>query len=220
MSLLQLDQLSQKAVDSLKPSFKNLPQTNHKDGKYRLRRYSVIELRTSFWNAKEEAEIRSLDHREFVQSEDLNKHQGGMGRHFQEIESSTLQSAGMKESTLLFKKINKFVDGQEIEIHQMRIISRAYNIDPVKVAPEGIHQDGFDKIAIISINRTNISGGQANVYRQKHDSGRPIVSSFLQDGEMLTINDKELWHWASDIRVVDPTKDGYFDAFVFCANTT
>ena len=101
MKLLQLNQLGDSLGD-LKESFNGLPHTEHKDGKYRLRRYSVIELRTSFWNAKEEAVIERLEHREFEQSEDYNKHQGGMARDFEEIDDSTLQSEGMKEICLNF----------------------------------------------------------------------------------------------------------------------
>lgn len=219
MKLLQLDNLSEGAVESLKPSFVNLPETSHKDGKYRLRRYSVIELRTSFWDAKEEAEIERLEHRDFTQSEDLNKHQGGMSRFFEEIEDYALQSEGMKELMLLYKKNNNLIGGQEVEIHQMRIISKAYNKELVKVAPEGIHQDGFDKIAIVSINRSNIQGGAAHIYRNKYDKQHPILSTVMKDGEVITFNDRELWHWASEISLVDQTKDGYWDALVLCANT-
>ena len=44
MNLLRLDQISEEGVNSLKSSFENLPETSHKDGKFRLRRYSVIEV--------------------------------------------------------------------------------------------------------------------------------------------------------------------------------
>ena len=48
MKLLQLDKISDESIESLIDSFNNLPETDHADGKYRLRRYSVIELRTTF----------------------------------------------------------------------------------------------------------------------------------------------------------------------------
>ena len=130
MKLLQLDQLG-KAVRELKESFNGLPVTEHKDGKYRLRRYSVIELRTSFWNAEEEAEIERLEHRTFEQSEDYNQHQGGMARDFEEIEDSVLQSDGMKEICLTFRRAFDLTDGQEIEIHQMRVVTQEDGIAKV-----------------------------------------------------------------------------------------
>ena len=106
MKLLQLDKISDESIESLIDSFNNLPETDHADGKYRLRRYSVIELRTTFWNAKEEAEITRLQSRDFLQSENLNRHQGGMARKFNDLEDSTIDSAGFKEICLKFK--NKF----------------------------------------------------------------------------------------------------------------
>ena len=37
--LLRVDKLSDATVASVAPSFDRLPETDHKDGKYRLRRY-------------------------------------------------------------------------------------------------------------------------------------------------------------------------------------
>ena len=85
MKSLELTTISKSAVEELRDSFDRLPDTDHKDGKFRLRRYSVIVLRTSFWNAKQEAEIEHLPVKDFTQSEDYNKHQGGMKRSFENL---------------------------------------------------------------------------------------------------------------------------------------
>jgi hypothetical protein len=212
MKLLQLNSLSEDAVPSLVDSFSRLPQTSHKDGKYRLRRYSVIELRTSFWNAKEEAEISRLDHRDFVQSEDLNKHQGGMVRSFEEIEETTLQSDGMKEICLNFKNAFDLIGGQEVEIHQMRVKTLEDGTAPV--SPEGIHQDGFDCLAIIGIDRHNIEGGELMVYESPLDE--PFVTRALEAGEMIMLADNKLWHNAKPIKKIT-TPTGHGDWFILCA---
>ena len=102
MKLLQLDQLKKESVESLVDSFDNLPETTHADGKYRLRRYSIVEVRTTFWNAGEDVEVRRLENKEFLQSEDLNKHQGGMARKFEDVEDSTLNSKGLKKFVIHF----------------------------------------------------------------------------------------------------------------------
>ena len=44
MYLLHMDKLTSEGLDSLRPSFENVPETDHKDGKYRLRRYSKVQL--------------------------------------------------------------------------------------------------------------------------------------------------------------------------------
>ena len=41
-STLHITSLSRHALEQLSPSFNQLPSTEHADGKYRLRRYSVI----------------------------------------------------------------------------------------------------------------------------------------------------------------------------------
>ena len=103
MKLVELNQISQESVNTLTASFDRLPYTNHKDGKYRLRRYSAVEMRTTFWNAKREIELMSLGRTDFTQSEEWNAHQGGMTRSFEPIEDEVLQSKGMKDMCALFK---------------------------------------------------------------------------------------------------------------------
>ena len=116
---LELTKIRESSVEELRASFNRLPRTEHKDGEFRLRRYSVIELRTSFWGAKEEAEITHLPVKDFTQSEEYNNHQGGMKRIFENIEEEVLQSDGFKEVCLIFRNANNMIDGQEIDVHQI-----------------------------------------------------------------------------------------------------
>ena len=67
MNLLTLDRLSPQAVLDLAPSFESLPKTDHKDGQYRLRRYSLIEL------LMEPKEFNELSVDTFMQTDEYNK---------------------------------------------------------------------------------------------------------------------------------------------------
>jgi len=214
MKLLQLNKLSDEAVESLAESFNRLPHTDHKDGQYRLRRYSVVEVRTTFWNAKREAEVTKLEHRKFMQDATLNKHQGGMKRDFEEIEDSVIESEGMKEMCLAFKQANELVDGQEVEIHQMRVTTLGDGLTPV--APEGVHQDGYDHIAMIGINRFNLSGGALLIYESASDR-TAFMEKELAAGEMIMIRDDIFWHNARDVWPLNRKEQGYGDWFVLCA---
>ena len=218
MKLLEFNTISNEGVASLQQSFNNLPETSHKDGKYRLRRYSAIELRTTFWNAKKEIEITSLPTRDFVQSGELNKFQGDMTRSFEEIEEHTLQSSGMKEACLIFKERNNLNDGQEVEVHQIRVITLH---EETLVAPEGVHQDGYDHIAMMGINRHNVNGGELLVYDSSERSGRrnaePFICYELGNGDMAMLADKKLWHNATPLVSSGEDGQGYMDLFVFCA---
>jgi hypothetical protein len=212
MKSLQLHQLGEEAISDLKESFNNLPHTEHKDGKFRLRRYAAIELRTSFWNAKREAEITVLPHRDFLQSEEFNNHQGGMIRTFEGIEKQVFESQGMKNILLTLKESLGLIDGQEIEIHQLRVVT--LEDGRAEVAPEGVHQDGYDDIAIVGINRHNIRGGELLAYQNQNDE--PFLTYQLQDGDILMLDDGKFWHNASPIVAGGNSNKGYGDWFVLC----
>ena len=225
MKLLQLDLLSEESVSSLSDSFDNLPATGHDDSRYRLRRYSILELRSTFWNARTEIKASKLRAREFLQSESLNKHQGGVSRKFEDLEDSTLESSAFGEICLKFKECNNLIDGQEIEVHQMRIqtlddeqsvLTKNGPWVVTPVSPEGVHQDGFDYIAMVGINRQNIEGGNLMIF-DRQDNDMPMLSKPLCAGDMFMLDDSKLFHDASPIRAIKRREKGYLDAFVLCA---
>ncbi len=229
MKLLQLDQISVEAVESLSGFFDNLPPTEHDDGRYRLRRYSVFELRTTFWNAKEEIEITRLPQRAFQQEKELNSKEDmwheGEAREFEDLEDGVVESKAFGEICLNFKQSNSLMEGQEIEVHQMRIqtlddeqsvLTKNGPWVVTPVAPEGVHQDGFDYLSIVGVGRHNIEGGELAIFVEK-DSDTPIVSKLLCAGDMITVADRKLWHDASPIRAIKRREKGYLDAFVLCA---
>lgn len=216
MRLVQLNQLDEESIKTVCSSFDNLPHTDHKDGKYRLRRYSRIELRTSHWNAGEQIEIIHLKESEFTQSAEYNRHQGGALRKFENLEDSTLSSLGFLEMCLAFKKENQLIDGVEVDVHQLRVVTLDELGGTAPVAPEGVHQDGYDCIAMVGIQRNNIEGGELKAYTSKNS--KAILTYALKDGQMLFLSDKVMWHYATDIIAKDGLSQGYGDWFVLCAN--
>lgn len=201
---LQLTQLSEEAIQQLAPSFSHLPHTEHADGQYRLRRYSVVAFR--------DGQVIDLDKHEFMQTNDFNRFQGDVVRQFEPIEASTLQSDGMKEICEVFVESNGLTNGQEIEIHQIRI-SAVY--DETQVAPEGVHQDGFDHIAMVGMGRHNIEGGDIMLYNSFNEA--PFFRKTLQSGEVAMLADNKLWHNATPIRTVIEGEEGHMDVFVLTA---
>ena len=208
---MRLENISFHAVDSMKDSFNRLPHTSHLDGSYRLRRYSRIRMGEQP-EIDETCDYIKLSQKPFNQSEDYNKHQGGMSRLFEDIEDDVIVSLGMREMCDKFLKASGFEYDNVIEVHQMRIITTG---EKTPVSPEGVHQDGYDFIAIIGIERYNISGGQAFVHRTY--GGKAIFETSLKSGEMLMINDKKLWHNANGIFRMHPDMQGYMDAFILTA---
>lgn len=201
--LLQLTKLTDSSVESLRESFSGLPETEHLDGKYRLRRYSVVQCT--------DKDCDELEIRTFNQSDEYNKFQGNMTRRFDPVEESVVHSSGMLEMCSMFKSVCGFPDDQKIDVHQMRVITLN---EETPVSPEGIHQDGYDYICIVGIDRSQVEGGHLLVYSDKESD--PFLSLPLSDGVAVMLNDRLLWHNASKITATTDT-DGYVDAFILTA---
>lgn len=202
---LQLTQLSHAAVSQLAPSFNGLPATDHADGQYRLRRYSVIEYQDN--------RIVDLQRNNFMQTSDINHFQGDVVRQFEPVEASVLNSQGFFEMCQRFAKARGLTAGQEIEVHQIRITSI---YEETQVAPEGVHQDGFEHIAMIGIDRHNIQGGDIMLYSSENQA--PFFRKMLDNGEIAILADNKLWHSASPISSVFPEQEGHMDLFVLTAS--
>ena len=129
------------------------------------------------------------------------------------IEDKVIESGGMLEMCDTFLESSGCVDDHEIEIHQMRIVA-GNELTPV--SPEGVHQDGYRFIAMVGINRYNITGG--NLLVCKTDEGEPPIVDFpLDDGEMLMLDDRAMWHDATPIKQVSHEVQGWMDAFILTA---
>ncbi|TNY52137.1 2OG-Fe dioxygenase family protein [Vibrio parahaemolyticus] len=201
---LHLTQLSMAAVEQLSPSFEALPHTEHADGQYRLRRYSVVSF--------EDGQVIDLNKNSFVQSSDINRFQGDVIRQFEPIEKDILASDGFREMCALFVSANHLPNGQEIEIHQIRITALD---SETQVAPEGVHQDGFDHIAMVGVSRHNIIGGDIMLYSSHNQA--PFFRKVLENGEVAMLADSKLWHNACPIRSVIDDQAGHMDVFVLTA---
>ena len=119
MYKIKLEQISPWAVGSVKESFNRLPKTEHRDGQYRLRRYSKIKLSDT-----DRFKYMKMESGAFNQSAHYNHFQGGVDRSFQDIEDDIIESGGMLEMCDKFLESSGCVDDHEVEIHQMRIITR------------------------------------------------------------------------------------------------
>tara|TARA_B100000749_G_scaffold31840_1_gene22155 strand:- start:719 stop:1504 length:786 start_codon:yes stop_codon:yes gene_type:complete len=221
----QLEHIDDLGKDFL-DSFDRLPETDHLDGKYRLRRYSVFQCEETHQRLGTHEDVcvkyGKLPARSFTQSSEYNTHQGDVERKFADIEDITANSNTMQKLLHVFHQ-RCFYSHIEIEVHQMRVITR----DGGKISPEGIHQDGYDRIAMLGVNRHNISGGHLLLYNTK--DGDPIVNMSLENGDMAFVNDKELWHNGSPIKkkkqvfdsrgkFVKQADNGHMDILIMLAN--
>ena len=206
MYKMQLDKLSDRAVSNLVPFFHDIPTTDHADGQYRLRRYSRVSMNP------ETMVYSRLDGTEFTQSSEYNTFQGDVARKFEGIPDDLISSYGFWELCSRFITTFRLPTQNVIEVHQMRVITLN---DETHVSPEGIHQDGFDGICIASIDRDNVEGGHLLLYKSKDNP--PIANFALESGELVYVNDRDLWHNDTPITREDTGRDGHMDVFVLTA---
>ena len=174
-NLLQLRFVNQAHIEAVKPSFANLPANPYADGAFRKRRYSVIKVQND--------ELVLQATKAFVQDDSINTFQGNVERTYENLESSLLQSEGMKSIVNEFRAITGIDEDRDIEIHQFRMLAIESDTPP---APEGIHQDGFDHVCICGVSHENLEGGELLVYENKQ--AEPCFKMEIKDGIFSLIN--------------------------------
>jgi hypothetical protein len=210
-TILQVVKVDPSLIEAIQLSFHDLPETDHADGKYRLRKYSRVLVNEE----KGANEITDLNVKDFTQSSKYNKHQGGMSRNFVNVDRKVLDSAGMRELAKTFRHACEFDEMFTMDIHQMRVrcIGGA-----TQLSPEGWHQDGYDCVAMIGINRCNIIGGEVSLSTSKMKP--PFLTTVIDTGTMIIIDDSYLWHNGRSIQPIDDGEAAYMDVMVFTGKKT
>ena len=204
-TILQITKVDPELLLEIKPSFNDLPETDHADGKYRLRKYSRVHAVAST------GALVDLGDNTFNQSEDYNKHQGGMSRKFENIDDKVIHSKALSQLTKAFFEACKIYKGQyEFDIHQMRVICRG---GATQLSPEGWHQDGYDYIGVIGVFRNNIIGGEKLLSTSKMDT--PFLQATIDTGTLVIVDDSYLWHNGRSIQPIDDSKPAWMDVMVF-----
>jgi len=202
-TILQVIKVEPNLLDEIKDSFNSLPETDHADGKYRLRKYSRV-------HATPKGHLVDLGDNTFTQSKDYNKHQGGMSRKFDSIDEGILESAALSELAAAFLMSCNITVQHEFDIHQMRVICRG---GATQLSPEGWHQDGYDYIAVIGVDRNNIIGGEMLLSTGKGET--PFLQATIDTGTLVIVDDGYLWHNGRSIQPIDDSKPAWMDVMVF-----
>jgi hypothetical protein len=201
---LELGQLTPNSVNHLAPSFDRLPPNPYADGEFRLRRYSRFTL--------EQGQLNRLPSQAFVQDKNINHFQGDVVRSYEEIDDNIVVDPAFVELFEHFQKMASVQDGTPIEVHQLRIFA---DHKSAEVAPEGVHQDGFDRIGIYVMQRHNIEGGNINIHLDNNSPA--LISHDFDKGEFVVLNDRKFFHSAQPIKPANGDQ-GYMDVFVLTAN--
>ena len=200
-------------TENLKNAFSNLEVDKNYENK-RTRAYSLLDIENI-------DNIKIIGDLQFYQSANYNNVNGDILRTYKNIDSKILDDDCFKYFINTFlTTINKELTKNSIiekikfiQIHQIRVY--ADNEEEVNLVPEGIHQDGYNFIAMCCVSRKNVSGAISHIY----DESKNIVHSLqLQEGEMLVLNDNKMFHSVSPIQLNKTgkkVKTGYRDVLIF-----
>lgn len=165
-------------------------------GQYRLRRYG------RFFYRPATSELKRLPHATVFQPRYVNSFAGGIDRDFAPLRESTFENpfllAMIRFDFSRFRVANeaRLSDSWEVWIHQIRI--ETFDKAAVPPAPEGIHRDNHDFIAIHLVGRSNVSGGMNRVY---DPSQKPLHSCFLGSAlDTIYADDHRVMHAVDPIR--------------------
>ncbi len=155
--------------------------------------------------------IEIIGNLHFYQSEIYNNINGNYLREYENINSNILDNSLFKDiifkfNNLVSEQLN--IKNKYIQIHKIRVYA---DQNSTNLVPEGIHQDGFNLIAIYCSKRENIKGGINNIY----DKNKNIIySKELKEGEMIILNDNKNYHDVTNIELVDKNNEGYRDVII------
>jgi hypothetical protein len=77
---------------------------------------------------------------------------------------------------------------------------------------EGFHQDGNRHVAMLVVNRNNITDDSGVSQYVMDDHGKKtdelIFDSVIPSGQLIYWNDKRVWHYGSELKLADPDVNG------------
>lgn len=203
-STAELCGLQAGAFDPLAPYWNDLrPDRYLKDGgSYRKRRHSCFV-------AGSEGLVQ-VPHRAHWQSLEYNALHGGMRRWFEPIEPAVVANDAWQKLVAGLAKACSAVKGDQpwyVEAHQFRI-DTADGIG--RPTPEGAHRDGVDFVAVLLVERHEISGGETRVFDANGPAGQRFT--LTEPWTLMLLDDTRVIHESTPIQ---PLGDyGYRDTLV------
>ena len=156
-----------------------------------------------------DGKIILLPHDDFFQSKDYNPVAGDVVRSYSAIDARIAESGYLLD---LFSEISKCINVTHsacYTAHQIRVVST--KSEKGLAAAEGIHQDGYDFIALGCITRRYISGGVTSLYTGKKQK---VYEKELVSGDVLFVNDRKLFHYTSPIETAQHQQSGCRDMLI------
>lgn len=184
-------------LDTFKGDWQDLPADNFlKDGgKYRRRRHSCFVVSNH--------QVEQVVHRAHYQPVQYNALHGGMHRLFEPMNPQTTEHPAWAKLLSAIASVCTQLKGDQpwyVEAHQFRI-DTSHGIG--RPTPEGAHRDGVDFVAILLVDRVNVSGGESRIFEANGPHGQRFT--LTEPWTMLLLDDHQVIHESTPIQ---PTAAG------------
>lgn len=110
----------------------------------------------------------------------------------------------------IFTRFSAISVKQEVLVQRQRVAC-SETAELAKTVREGPHQDGIQKLGVLCVNRVNVEGGISFLFNIDKEL---VFAGILQPGDLLLINDVELFHDTTPIRRVKKDRPGFRDVLL------
>jgi hypothetical protein len=153
------------------------------------------------------------DHAPLYQPVEFNPVHGGIFRHYPPMDARLAQL--LRPLVILFAGCAGLSPRDEVLVQAQRVTASAGKTGLPVV--EGWHQDDIKVLGLLLIDRVNVSGG---ISLLSPDRGQNIsFARQLEAGDLLLINDPEVWHNTTAIQQIRPTRPGHRDIVIITSPT-
>src|SRR4051812_8000970 len=169
--------------------------------------------RKSLFRARQiDRRIVMSDHAPLYQPSEFNPVHGGIYRHYPAMDERLAQLLYPLAS--LFAACANLDQDDEMLVQAQRITADGGTGYPVV---EGWHQDNIQVLGLLLINRVNVSGG---ISMLSADRGASLAfAQTLAPGDLLLINDPEVWHNTTAINQILAGQAAFRDIVIITSPT-
>ena len=144
-----------------------------------------------------------------AQSKAYNPVHGDLRREYPPIDPRLLDGPDLRR--LVFHYASRFEWNDAIVLVQFQRVECLPGRKG-RVAVEGFHQDGNQHVAMLIVDRVNITS-DSGVSQYKLDvdgkmSDEMVFDAVVPPGQLIYWNDRRVWHYGTDIEIADPAANG------------
>jgi hypothetical protein len=196
MQLASTCEIDLQDLQSLAATWNRLPRDTYllDGGRYRFRRHSCFIQEPALGS------LQPVPHRAHWQPTDYNALHGGLERWFEPIEHKVVDTSvwqhlltGLGKQFAAVRPVERWY----IEAHQFRIDTASGIGRPT---PEGAHRDGVDYVAVLLVERVDVTGGETRVFDAHGSAGVRFTMS--EPWTALLLDDAEVIHETTPIQNV------------------